>query len=319
MPRRPGLTERYFYESFTDRDEFVRAVYDDVCTRAMSALTIATTPRDAVERFVALMVDDPVRGRVLLLAPEAEPVLTRSGAEWMPSFIDLLQRKLTRITDPAIQTMVATGLIGGLTALFTAYLDGRLAATREQFIDYCVDMLLTSRVTTPLSDYSAGATDRLSVSAASRLALRPPAPRPPVLRRPPPAAALAARPSGLADRVHRAWSAVATARCSSSRTCTLSDPWLPSMSRVEKLAVCDRSTMHSSSGSLSPLASRRPVRPASLGGRRCIRIGLAGVVVRGAQRRCRTVPSTSAAAATTPVPRTMSFLQYRPPSMVFLV
>ena len=140
--REAGLTERYFYESFTDRDEFVRAVYDDVCTRAMSALMTATTPRDAVERFVALMVDDPVRGRVLLLAPEAEPVLIRSGAEWMPSFIGLLQRKLTTITDPVIQNMVATSLIGGLTALFTAYLDGRLTATREQFIDYCVDMLL---------------------------------------------------------------------------------------------------------------------------------------------------------------------------------
>ena len=38
--------------------------------------------------------------------------------------------------------MVATGLIGALTALFTAYLDDRLAATREQFVDYCVDMLL---------------------------------------------------------------------------------------------------------------------------------------------------------------------------------
>jgi hypothetical protein len=45
------------------------------------------------------------------------------------------------------QKMIATSLIGGLTALFTAYLDGRLAATREQFIDYCVDMLL-SRATT---------------------------------------------------------------------------------------------------------------------------------------------------------------------------
>jgi AcrR family transcriptional regulator len=33
--RKAGLTERYFYESFTDRDEFVRAVYDDVCARAM--------------------------------------------------------------------------------------------------------------------------------------------------------------------------------------------------------------------------------------------------------------------------------------------
>ncbi|MGE2716398.1 TetR/AcrR family transcriptional regulator [Mycolicibacterium litorale] len=141
--REAGLTERYFYESFVDRDEFVRAVYDDVCTRAMSTLLNAETPRDAVERFVALMVDDPTRGRVLLLAPASEPVLTQSGAEWMPNFIELLQRKLTRITDPVVQAMAATGLIGALTALFTAYLDGRLTATREQFIDYCVDMLLS--------------------------------------------------------------------------------------------------------------------------------------------------------------------------------
>ncbi|MDY6869659.1 MAG: TetR family transcriptional regulator [Actinomycetota bacterium] len=144
--REAGLTERYFYESFVDRDGFVRAAYDDVCSRAMSALMTAETPRDAVERFVKLMVDDPTRGRVLLLAPASEPVLTRSGAAWMPDFIELVQHKLTRITDPAIQAMVATGLIGALTALFTAYLEGRLSATREQFIDYCVDMLL-SRVT----------------------------------------------------------------------------------------------------------------------------------------------------------------------------
>jgi AcrR family transcriptional regulator len=145
--REAGLTERYFYESFSDRDEFVRAVYDDVCTRAMAALTSATTPREAVEQFVALMVDDPVRGRVLLLAPAVEPVLVRSGAEWMPSFIDLLQRKLTQISDPVRQKMIATSLIGGLTALFTAYLDGRLAASRAQFIDYCVDMLLSRAAT----------------------------------------------------------------------------------------------------------------------------------------------------------------------------
>lgn len=141
--REAGLTERYFYESFGDRDDFVRAVYDDVCTRAMSTLMSATTPREAVERFVALMVDDPVRGRVLLLAPEVEPVLIQSGAEWMPSFIKLLQDKLTEISDPTMQNMIATGLIGALTALFTAYLDGRLTASREQFIDYCVELLLT--------------------------------------------------------------------------------------------------------------------------------------------------------------------------------
>ena len=141
--RQAGLTERYFYESFADRDEFVRAVYDDVCSRAMSALMSASTPREAVERFVALMVDDPVRGRVLLVAPAVEPVLVVSGAEWMPNFIDLLQHKLTQIADPVRQKMIATGLIGGLTALFTAYLSGRLTATRDQFIDYCVEMLLS--------------------------------------------------------------------------------------------------------------------------------------------------------------------------------
>ncbi|OBK24386.1 TetR family transcriptional regulator [Mycobacterium asiaticum] len=145
--RQADLTERYFYESFTDRDHFVRSVYDDVCTRAMSALTSARTPREAVEQFVALMVDDPVRGRVLLLAPAVEPVLTRSGAEWMPNFIELLQRKLSRIVDPVVQKLVATSLIGALTGLFTAYLNGQLSASRQQFIDYCVDMLLSTAAT----------------------------------------------------------------------------------------------------------------------------------------------------------------------------
>lgn len=147
--RETGLTERYFYESFPDRDDFVRAVYDDVCSRAMATLMSSGTPREAVESFVALMVDDPVGGRVLLLAPELEPVLIHSGAEWMPNFIELLQGKLTSINDPAIQKMVATGLIGALTALFTAYLDGRLEVSRAQFIDYCVDMLLTRAASYP--------------------------------------------------------------------------------------------------------------------------------------------------------------------------
>lgn len=145
--RAAGLTERYFYESFSDRDGFVRAIYDDVCARAMSTLRSAGTPREAVEQFVALMVDDPARGRVLLLAPEVEPVLMRSGAEWMPSFIELLQQKLTGLGDPVLQNMIATSLIGGLSALFRAYLDGRLAAPREQFIDFCVDMLMVRPAT----------------------------------------------------------------------------------------------------------------------------------------------------------------------------
>ncbi|WP_067969708.1 TetR/AcrR family transcriptional regulator [Mycolicibacter icosiumassiliensis] len=143
--RATGLTERYFYESFTDRDEFVREIYDDVCTRALATLLSAHDPRDAVECFVTMMVDDPARGRVLLLAPESEPILYRAGARWMPDFIVMLQNTLTRIGEPAVQQMVATGLIGALTTLFAAYLNGQLTASRAQFIDFCVDMLLSAR------------------------------------------------------------------------------------------------------------------------------------------------------------------------------
>lgn len=145
--RASGLTERYFYESFSDRDEYVAAVYDDVCTKAMSTLMESASPRDGVERFVALMIDDPARGRVLLLAPEAEPVLARSGARWIPTFIELLQHtvpRIAQIADPTLRAMVATGLVGALTALFTAYLDGRLDATRTQFIDHCAELLLST-------------------------------------------------------------------------------------------------------------------------------------------------------------------------------
>ena len=48
----------------------------------------------------------------------------------------------TTSADPSVQAMVATGLVGALTALFTAYLDGRLSATRDQFVDYCSKLLL---------------------------------------------------------------------------------------------------------------------------------------------------------------------------------
>ncbi|MFZ2238321.1 MAG: TetR/AcrR family transcriptional regulator, partial [Gordonia amarae] len=41
--------------------------------------------------------------------------------------------------------LTAISMIGGLTALFTAYLDGRLQLDRERFIDYCV-ALLTTRI-----------------------------------------------------------------------------------------------------------------------------------------------------------------------------
>ena len=107
---------------------------------AMSALMSASTPREAVEQFVALMVDDPVRPRPAA-GPRGGPVLVRSGG-MMPTFIGLLQRERPPSAIRRRRTRWPPGW-WGVTALFTAYLDGRLTASREQFIDSRVDLLLS--------------------------------------------------------------------------------------------------------------------------------------------------------------------------------
>ncbi|WP_430335708.1 TetR/AcrR family transcriptional regulator [Rhodococcus sp. ACT016] len=147
--RAAALTERYFYESFADRDEFVRAVYDEVGRQARDALVAAVaavpSPSDraaaAVSAFVELMVDDPARGRVLLLAPLTEPALGGQGLELVPAFVLLVHEQLSGIADPDERQMTAVGLVGALTSLFIGYLDGTVAASRERFVAHCVGLL----------------------------------------------------------------------------------------------------------------------------------------------------------------------------------
>lgn len=147
--RAATLTERYFYESFTDRDEFVRAVYEDVGRQAhdalVAAVSSAASPREraaaAVSAFVELMVDDPARGRVLLLAPLTEPALGGRGLELAPAFVLLVHEQLSQVPDPDERQMTAVGLVGALTSLFIGYLDGTITAPRDRFVAHCVALL----------------------------------------------------------------------------------------------------------------------------------------------------------------------------------
>ena len=144
--RAAGLTERYFYESFGDRDTFVRAVYDEVGDRARRVLVDALDNAPASKRadaavraFVELMVDEPAAGRVLLLAPLREPAIGRSGVELAPAFVGLAQQQLTAIEDPQKRHMIAVGVVGALTSVFMGYLDGTVVVPRELLVQHCVD------------------------------------------------------------------------------------------------------------------------------------------------------------------------------------
>lgn len=146
-----GLTERYFYESFTDRDQYVVAVHAFVAERAQSAVADAVVSESdstseavataAVGAFVKLMVDDPAMGRVLLLAPLSEPVLGGRGIESMPAFVDLVYNQLSAIADPVDKQLVAVGLVGALFTLFIGYLDGSIDVDRQRFVSHCVTLV----------------------------------------------------------------------------------------------------------------------------------------------------------------------------------
>lgn len=157
--RRAMLTDRYFYENFADRDALLLAVYDQVAAQASTALVEAVahagpdleqSARAAVEAFLAVLTDDPRKGRVLLLEPLTDPTLGMRGIALTPMFTELVRAQLgsdTSRTSPASPDgaqLTATALIGALANLFIRWLDGSVAVDRARLIDYCVRLLVTS-------------------------------------------------------------------------------------------------------------------------------------------------------------------------------
>jgi AcrR family transcriptional regulator len=150
--RQAALTERYFYESFRDRDEMAAAVFDhvaeDVVTRIVDAVAssdqtargIATAAVDAV---VALAVDEPDKGRVLFVASMTDPLLYRKRDAMVPVVTGLIREQLARL-DTAHQELVAASLVGALGNLFYQYVAGTLDVSRDALVDHCVELLLTT-------------------------------------------------------------------------------------------------------------------------------------------------------------------------------
>lgn len=151
--RTAKLTERYFYESFADRDALLLAVYEHVAASARDALVSAlqeVAPRSevmaraAVTAFVELLIDDPRKGTVLLLAPLTEPALNQRGSELLPAFTALIHDQLPDTYDDVDRKLTATTLIGALTYLFISYLDGSLDIPRDRLIEHAVRILVTA-------------------------------------------------------------------------------------------------------------------------------------------------------------------------------
>jgi AcrR family transcriptional regulator len=147
--RSAQLTERYFYESFPDRDALVLAVYEQLADEVRTVLDEASAESDdpaevarrSIEALVALMVDDQRKGRVLLVAPLTESVLAEPSQALLPALSLLIRSKLPRSTPSEQRTLISVGLLGSMMALFYAYLEGQLEVSRDAFVEHCVTVL----------------------------------------------------------------------------------------------------------------------------------------------------------------------------------
>jgi AcrR family transcriptional regulator len=157
--RRAGLTERYFYESFPDREAILVAVFEHVaqlCTQTVLEAFMAATgnAREKVRAPIAaaltLVTDDPRLGRILLLEASGDERLQRLRDDLAMSSATLLGEVATAYfgrgaaIDSDDVALTSLAVVGAQTQLATAYLAGRLDVSRERLIEHVVELHLAS-------------------------------------------------------------------------------------------------------------------------------------------------------------------------------
>lgn len=155
--RTARLNERYFYESFPQRDDLLIAVAETAATRVVGTLLAALAeaadePRAqataAIGAGVDLLADDPRIG-ALLLESAAHPVLSRLRTDFTRALVRMIaERGLTTLhlkPTPSVErdaTFAATMLLGGLIEVLTAWTSGALRLGRDEVVDRCVEIFL---------------------------------------------------------------------------------------------------------------------------------------------------------------------------------
>jgi len=149
--RRAGVTARYFYESFTDKDEFVAAVFDWVVgdLAATTQAAVASAPaaeqtRAGMANIVRIIVGDPRVGRLLFSAELADPVLVRKRAESSAMLAMLYGQHLgnaLRLNENDRIRATAHFVVGGVGQTLSAWLGGEIFLTPEQLVDQLASLL----------------------------------------------------------------------------------------------------------------------------------------------------------------------------------
>jgi AcrR family transcriptional regulator len=150
------LNPRYFYESFDDLDALAVALYDrlvgELAAQVRSAVDSAGRDRRAqlraaIECTVRFVDEDRRRGQVLYVEALGNEALNRRRVETGLALVEAVEREAAERHGP-LPPGVATGrvsaavLVGGFSEVLVAWLDGRIAVSRERLIDDATEMFV---------------------------------------------------------------------------------------------------------------------------------------------------------------------------------
>ncbi len=140
---RAGLTERYFYESFNDRDALLVALLDTIAVEVMDASVAALEAggtgeeraRAPIRALVEILTADPRKGRAALVASLSVPVLRARRQELLAGFAQLVTDRTRELygerawsaPDDQIESLL---FVGGLAELLSAWLTGAVHGDR---------------------------------------------------------------------------------------------------------------------------------------------------------------------------------------------
>lgn len=146
--RRAGLTERYFYESFTDREalylELIDSMGDEVRAAVLEAL-VAVPAEDRIRAVaaavVSVMVADPRKGRAGMLEGMGDERLARRRRDLFGSFEALMRDHAEAFGIPAGEReLLATATVGLTGELILRRLEGSLDLDDAALVDAITEL-----------------------------------------------------------------------------------------------------------------------------------------------------------------------------------
>ncbi|MEO5876641.1 MAG: TetR/AcrR family transcriptional regulator [Streptosporangiaceae bacterium] len=146
---RAGLTDRYFYENFADRDTLLLAVFDQVRDEIITLMFEVPWTGDprAIMRatfteVLAVLAADPRKARVGFTESAGSPALERRRHEAVGLVAEALAGKVSTASAPPPPGTVTVALFcaGGVGELISAWLADRLDLSAAQLVDHCTTL-----------------------------------------------------------------------------------------------------------------------------------------------------------------------------------